>query len=84
LTIPLSRERDANRETTAIRLTVADVLPISVSDGASALAPPELLDAIESWRDGYTVDGFGAEAPAHLRRVLSIPISPALEVYPRC
>lgn len=60
LTIPLSRQRDGNTERVAIQVTVASLLPLATSDdSASALAPPALLDAIESWRDGYRVAGFG-------------------------
>jgi putative ABC transport system permease protein len=61
LTIPLSREREGRAERVAIEASVADVLPLSSSEGASALASPSLLEAIESWRDGYLVAGFGAE-----------------------
>lgn len=59
LTIPLARERDGRSERAALAVTVAGVLPLAVSDGTSALAAPELLEAIESWRDGYRVEGFG-------------------------
>lgn len=59
LTIPLAREREGRSERAALAVSVAGVLPLAVSDGTSALAAPELLEAIESWRDGYRVDGFG-------------------------
>jgi putative ABC transport system permease protein len=61
LTIPLTRERDGRSEHAAVVVSVAGVLPLSASDGYSALAPSTLLEAIESWRDGYTVAGFGDE-----------------------
>jgi putative ABC transport system permease protein len=59
LTIPLERTREGRDERAAIRVTVADVLPLAVSDGGHALAAPRLVEAIEAWRDGYRVDGFG-------------------------
>lgn len=59
LTIPLAREREGRSERAALAVSVAGVLPLAVSDGTSALAAPELLEAIESWRDGYRVEGFG-------------------------
>lgn len=59
LTIPLSREREGRAERAALSVTVAGILPLAVSDGSSALAAPPLLEAIESWRDGYRVPGFG-------------------------
>ncbi len=60
LRIPLSRQREGNTERVLIQVSVAQVLPLAASDdSASALAPPALLDAIEAWRDGYRVDGFG-------------------------
>ena len=70
LTIPLKRERDGQSERAAVQVSVADVLPLAASDGASALAAPALLEAIESWRDGYRVQGFGEQgsgpAPARV------------------
>lgn len=59
LTIPLRREREGATERAALAVTVAGVLPLAASDGVSALATPALLEAIESWRDGYLVPGFG-------------------------
>lgn len=61
LTIPLSREREGRTERTTIAVQVADVLPLAASDSTSALAPVDLLAAIESWRDGYTVNGLDGE-----------------------
>jgi putative ABC transport system permease protein len=61
LTIPLAREREGRTERTTIAVQVAAVLPLAASDSTSALAPAELLAAIESWRDGYTVPGLGAD-----------------------
>lgn len=61
LTIPLSREREGRTERTTIAVQVADVLPLAASDSTSALAPVDLLAAIESWRDGYTVSGLDGE-----------------------
>lgn len=71
LTIPLAREREGASERAAVPVSVAGVLPLAASDGASALAAPPLLEAIESWRDGYTVPGFGeaGSGPAPLREV---------------
>lgn len=59
LTIPLAREREGVSERAAVAVTVAAVLPLSASDGRAALAAPALLEAIESWRDGYRIEGFG-------------------------
>lgn len=61
LTIPLAREREGRAERAALAVTVAGVLPLAASEGRSALAAPALLEAIESWRDGYRVEGFGAD-----------------------
>jgi putative ABC transport system permease protein len=61
LTIALSRTREGRDERAAVEVAVADVLPLAASDGAHALASPALVEAIESWRDGYLVPGFGAE-----------------------
>lgn len=59
LIIPLRRQREGVGENATIGITVAGVLSLSASDGVNALAPAPLLDAIESWRDGYTVPGVG-------------------------
>jgi putative ABC transport system permease protein len=59
LAIPFQRTREGRDERAAIRVSVADVLPLAVSDGGHALAAPPLVEAIEAWRDGYRVDGFG-------------------------
>lgn len=59
LTLPLQRERDGRSETTALAVSVDGVLPLAASDGRAALAAPALLEAIESWRDGYRVEGLG-------------------------
>lgn len=71
LTIPLSRERDGRAERAALSVSVAGILPLAVSEGSSALAAPPLLEAIESWRDGYVVPGFGeaGSGPAPPRTV---------------
>lgn len=61
LTVPLSREREGRAERVAVQVRVAGVLPLSASDGSSALAAPALLEQIESWRDGYRIDAFGAD-----------------------
>ena len=59
LIIALGREREGRSERAAVAATLAAILPAAVSDGSSALAAPGLLEAIESWRDGYSVPGFG-------------------------
>lgn len=61
LTIPLSREREGRVERVALTVNIAGVLPLSASDGASALAARSLLEAIESWRDGYVVEALGSD-----------------------
>lgn len=61
LSIPLAREREGRSERATIAVQVAEVLPLAASDSTSALAPVDLLAAIESWRDGYTVSGLGDE-----------------------
>lgn len=80
LTIPLSREREGQGERAALAVTVAGVLPLGVSDGSSALAAPALLEAIESWRDGYAVEGLGGAgngaAPARV-------VHPLFRLYAR-
>lgn len=71
LTIPLSREREGRAERAALSVSVAGILPLAVSEGSSALAAPPLLEAVESWRDGYRVPGFGdaGSGPAPPRTV---------------
>jgi putative ABC transport system permease protein len=59
LAIPFKRIRDGNDERAAVRVVVADVLPLAVSDGGHALAAPPFVEAIEQWRDGYRVEGYG-------------------------
>ncbi|NRF67072.1 lipoprotein ABC transporter permease [Aquincola sp. S2] len=59
LTIPMERQRDGQKETAALEVTLAAVLPLAASDGIAALAPPPLLEAIEAWRDGYLVPALG-------------------------
>jgi len=60
LTIPLRRERDGQTERSTVGVQVVGILPPAASDGVSALAGASLLEAIESWRDGYVVAGLGA------------------------
>jgi putative ABC transport system permease protein len=71
LTIPLRRDREGSTERAAIGVQLVAVLPLAVSDGANALAAPALLEAIEAWRDGYVVPGFGDQGsgPAPARDV---------------
>lgn len=71
LSIPLVREREGQTERALIPVTVHGVLPLSASDGVSALAAGPLLDAIEAWRDGYRIDRFGPDGsgPAPVREV---------------
>jgi putative ABC transport system permease protein len=59
LGIPFKRRRDGVEEHVAVRVVIADVLPVAVSDGGHALAAPAFVEAIEQWRDGYRVDAYG-------------------------
>jgi putative ABC transport system permease protein len=59
LRLSLGRERDGVTERAVVEVTVADVLPRSAGTRESALVPQAVLAAIEAWRDGYVVPGFG-------------------------
>lgn len=61
VSIPMKRQREGNNETTRVKLVVAGVLPLAVSDGVGALVAPQVLEDIEAWRDGFTVKALMAE-----------------------
>lgn len=57
--LALERERDGRVERAVVDLRVAGVLSPALLDAQAALASLALLEAVQSWRDGYAVDGFG-------------------------
>jgi putative ABC transport system permease protein len=59
LLLLLSRQRDGTAERVVIRLTIPSLLPETSSESPFSLVHPQLLEAIEAWRDGYTVGRFG-------------------------
>lgn len=59
--IALERRREGRDENAAVSVKVAALLPLSVSDSSEALAPPALLERIERWREGFTVEGLGSD-----------------------
>lgn len=61
LTLALERQREGLGERAAVALTVAGVLPEGRSDRPEALAPLPLLEAVQAWRDGYTVPAWHAD-----------------------
>jgi putative ABC transport system permease protein len=73
VTIALEREREGRAERAALNLRVHGVLPTSGYDGQAALVPLELVEAIQAWRDGYTVTGFSEDGAGS---------APALATYP--
>jgi putative ABC transport system permease protein len=74
VTIALEREREGRAERAALPLRVHGVLPTSGYDGPAALVPLELVEAIQSWRDGYTVSGFGGEGAGAAPAITSYPL----------
>jgi putative ABC transport system permease protein len=73
LTLALERERDGRSERSALALELSHVLPADGYDGLAAFVALEVLEDIQSWRDGYTVPALG-EAGAGP--------APKLAVYP--
>lgn len=61
ITLALERLRDGRAEHAAVVLDVAGVLPEGRSERAEALAALPLLEAVQAWRDGYTVPAWHAE-----------------------
>ncbi len=57
--IALSRQRGGLVERTTYTLRVAALLPEASSDIPFSVASSSLLEAIESWRDGYTIPWLG-------------------------
>lgn len=73
LRMALERVRDGTTERAVVELRVLGVLPAARLDAVAALAPLPLLEAVQAWRDGYVVEGFGSagHGPA-----------PAIDAYP--
>lgn len=71
--VALERQRDGVTERAAVDLEVADVLPVAQLDGSAALASLSLLEAVQAWRDGYTIIAFGPDGNGP---------PPATDVYP--
>lgn len=61
LTLALERQRDGQAEHAAVELSVSGVLPEGRSERPEALAPLALLEAVQAWRDGYTVPAWHAD-----------------------
>jgi len=61
LTLVLERQREARTERAVLSVRVGGVLSQTGYEGQAALVPLPLLEAIQAWRDGYTVPGFGAD-----------------------
>ena len=57
--VALERQREGNLENAAVELPVAGVLPLALLDTPAALASLALLESVQSWRDGYRIEGFG-------------------------
>ena len=57
--LALERQREGQMEQAAVDLPVAGVLPLAQLDTPAALAPLALLESVQSWRDGYRIEGFG-------------------------
>ena len=60
VSIALERQRDGQIERGVLSVLVAGVLPAEHGDGTSALCQIALLEDIQAWRDGYTVESIGA------------------------
>ena len=73
-TLALERQRDARTERAALVLRVAQILPETGYEGQAALVPLELVEAIQAWRDGYTVPGFGDEGAGPAPRLTTYPL----------
>lgn len=73
LRMALERVRDGATERAAVDLQVQAVLPAAQLDAVAALASLPLLEAVQAWRDGYTVEAFGPDGQGP---------APALEAYP--
>lgn len=71
--VALERQRDGVTERAAVDLEVAAVVPAAQLDALAALAPLPLLEAVQAWRDGYTIAAFSPEGNGP---------APVLEVYP--
>jgi putative ABC transport system permease protein len=59
LMLLLSRQRVGTAERVVVRLTVPALLPDASSESPFSLVDPDVLEAIEAWRDGYIVERFG-------------------------
>ncbi|MES2687307.1 MAG: FtsX-like permease family protein [Pseudomonadota bacterium] len=59
VSIALERQREGETERGVLTVVVAGVLPVEQGDGTSALCQIALLEDIQAWRDGYTVESLG-------------------------
>ena len=71
--IALERQREGNTERAVVALQVVAVLPLAQLDAMAALASLPMLEAVQAWRDGYAVEGFGAQGAGP---------APVAEIYP--
>jgi putative ABC transport system permease protein len=71
--VALERQREGVTERAVVDLEVARVLPVAQLSALAVLAPLPLLEAVQAWRDGYTIPAFSPDGNGP---------PPVMDVYP--
>ncbi|MEJ8849965.1 ABC transporter permease [Variovorax rhizosphaerae] len=72
--LSLERERNGRSEQAVVDLKIAAILPPEQVESRAALASLALLESVQSWRDGYVIDGFSAEGSGPAPKTETYPL----------